>query len=269
MIKNNTMKITTISYAVLALLLLSILAACNKGDDNFLYKGDMLPVTLSGYNGSGEEMEITLDTFRFGAPIGSGTFSLTEAYIFPENKNTVTLRVHETSTGKLVLEKELKKEDGEAKIRFMYMNDKISDMPEMPAVEEGKIKISYMFKPTATNYSGPVDIVLGKYYFIPKVFEEIATIKNANPYEFTSLVTIPTFSTVGQQYNGQNTPVLFVVYLYKAGTKELYTTGTEYTWHATSSTAPKPPSSVASSKLYIFSEAPEGNTMRFRKDLEL
>jgi len=264
------MKITNIFYAALTGIVLSALSSCNKGGDDFLYKGDMFPVTVKGYNNDREELLVKLDTIRFHSNIIPGRrFDMSEAYIFPGKQNTVKLSITEKTTGKPVLEKELKKADGAATVSFFYMNGKVSDMPEIPEAEEGKIKVSYMFKPTVTNYSEPVDIVLGKYYWTPKVFEELGRIKNAKPYEFSNPVTIPTFSTVGQQYNGQNTIVSFVVYIYKAGTNELYTEGTAYTWHATSTTAPKPASSATSSKLYIFSEGPIGNSMRFTKDLEL
>ncbi|MDR6782850.1 hypothetical protein ABIE26_000663 [Pedobacter africanus] len=263
------MKITNIFYAACTGIFLLAQTACNKGGDNFLYKGDMLPVTVKGYNSDGKDLLVKLDTVKFPAYITSGRFNMSGAYLFPPNQNTVKLSITETESGKPVLEKELKKADGAATISFFYMNGKVNDMPEIPAAEEGKIKVSYMFKPTVTNYSEPVDIVLGKYYWTPKVFEELGRIKNAKPYEFSNPVTIPTFSTVGQQYNGQNTIVSFVVYIYKAGTNQLYTEGTAYTWHATSSTAPKPASSATSSKLYIFSEGPVGDSMRFNKDLEL
>jgi hypothetical protein len=263
------MKITNLFYTALTGVFLLMLFACNKGKDDFLYKGDMLPVTIKGYNSDTRELEIKLDTLSFSNPIPAGPFDLSGAYIFPENRNRVKLSVTEKGTGKIVLEKELKKEDGPAKISFFYMNGKAGDMPEVPKLEEGKIKVRYMFKPTLTHYTEPVDIVLGKYYWTPKVFEELATIKNARPYEFSDAVDISTFSTVGQQYNGQNTPVLFVVYIYKAGTKEFYTDKLGYTWHATSSTAPKPASTVASAKLYIFSEFATGGSIRFNKDLEL
>jgi len=263
------MKITNLFHTVLASVFLLMLSACNKGKDDFLYKGDMLPVTIKGYNGDTRDLQIKLDTFRFGNDIPSGPFDMSEAYIFPENRNRAKLSITEKGTGKIVLEKELKKEDSPAKISFFYMNGKASDMPEVPTLEAGKIKVKYMFKPTLTNYTEPVDIVLGKYYWTPKVFEELARIKNAKPYEFSDAVDIPTFPTTGQQYNGQNTLVSFVVYIYKAGTKQFYTDQLGYTWHATSSTAPKPASTVASAKLYIFSEFVTGGNIRFNKDLEL
>ncbi|EDM37749.1 hypothetical protein PBAL39_15029 [Pedobacter sp. BAL39] len=261
--------ITNTIHILLTFTFLMLVAACNKGEDDFLYKGDMLPVTIKGYNGGTEALEVKIDTFKFNFDLPTGSFNLSEAYIFPDGRNSVKISIKEKGTGKLVLEKELNKSEGAATIRFMYMDGKVGDMPEIPAVEADKIKITYMFKPTVTGYTEPVDIVLGKYYFTPKVFEEITRIKNVKPNEFADPVTLSTFSTASQPYNGQNTSVLFLVYIYKAGTNEFYTEGTGYTWHVTSSTAPKPAASVASSKLYIFSESTVGNSIRFTKNLEL
>lgn len=246
------------------------MAACNKGKDDFLYKADRVPVLLKGYNGSNETLEIKLDTFKTNYPLSSNSaFDFIDAYTFHGNSSKIKLSITETGTGKVVLEKEIKKGDGPTPIRFLYANGKVNYLPEKPAVEAGKIKISYLFMPTLTNYTAPVDIVLIKYYFTPKVFEEIIRIKNVKPYEFSEPVTISTFSTATQEYNGQPTPVMFKAYIYKAGTNEFYTNEMEYTWHATSSSAPTPPGSVASSNLYIFNESTVGNSIRFTKLFEL
>ncbi|MBC9930284.1 hypothetical protein [Chitinophaga qingshengii] len=258
------MKTIHILFAVLT----GTLLACNKKEPDFLYEDNMLAVTVKGYNGSEESLEVKLDTFHV-TQADPGKFDATKGCIIPFSQSTVNLSITEKGTGKVVMNKALKKEDSPATFEFFYFNGQMNKMPEIPAFEEGKIKISYMFNPTVTHYTEPVDIVLGKYYFTPKVFEEIARIKNVKPNEFSAPVSIPTFSTTGQTYNGQPTPVLFLVYVYKAGTNEFYTAGSAYTWHATSTTAPKPAASAASSRIYIFEEAPAGNSMRFVKKLEL
>ncbi|HWV68292.1 hypothetical protein [Chitinophaga sp.] len=262
------MKTIHIFFAVLTGTFLTILLACNKKEQDFLYEDNMLAVNVKGYNGSDETLSVKLDTFQVTAA-SPGKFDATKGCVIPVNKPALQLSVTEIGTGKTVMTKTLKKEDSPATIEFFYFNGQVSKMPEIPAFEDGKIKISYMFTPTVTKYAEPVDIVLGKYYFTPKVFEEITRIKNVKPNEFSPPVSIPTFSTTGQVYNGQPTAVLFLVYIYKAGTNEFYTAGSEYTWHATSTTAPKPAASTASSKIYIFEEAPVGNSMRFSKKLEL
>ncbi|MNE23388.1 hypothetical protein D3C80_1166400 [compost metagenome] len=149
------------------------------------------------------------------------------------------------------------------------MDGRISDMPEKPAVQDEKISLTYMFVPDITGYSQPVDFVIGKYFSTPKVFEEITRLKNVKPYEFSESARISTFSTARQEYNGVMTSVSFQVRIYKAGTNIPYVDGTAYTWNELSSTAPKPAASTASSKLYIISEYPNGNIMRFFTRLEL
>lgn len=257
-------------YTLLAGLCLVAFTACNKGADDFLYKGDNVPVSIKGYNGSSEELEVTIDTFKVPALASANALiDLNAAYTFWGDQQTARMVITEKATAKKVLEKELKKGDGPTTLRFLYMNGQVSDMPEKPEAEAGKLKISYMFRPTLTNYTAPVDIALVKYYFTPKVFEEVARIKNVKPYEFSEPFTLPTFSTAVQPYNGVNTSVLFRAYIYKAGTNEFYTEGSAYTWHATSSAVPTPVASTASSKLYIFSESEAAGSIRFTKNLEL
>jgi hypothetical protein len=261
--KKHIIHITCLGVAIL------LLAACNKGENDFFYKEELFPVAFKGYNGSNEDLIIKLDTFTSDLFLSANTsFNSSTAFSFYGSKNTVKLTVSEKSTGKPVLEKELKKEDGNAILSFFYLDGRVGDMPEKPAVEEGKVRIIYMFIPAVTQYSEPVDIVFGKYYITPQVFEEKARINNLKPYEFSEPATIPTFSVARQEYNGVMTSALFSVRIYKAGTNIPYIDGTEYSWNVLNSTAPKPASSNPSSKLYIFSEQPVGNVMRFSTRLE-
>ncbi|NQX38546.1 hypothetical protein SAMN05421820_101574 [Pedobacter steynii] len=257
------MKLNKLYLTCLSIMLLT-LTACNKKDQDFLYKDELVSISLNGYNASNEELIVKLDTINFPASLRpNSSFNSTNAYTLVPTENQIKLTVKEKASGKLILEKELKKEDRAIKLNFIYIDGKIGPMPEKPAVEEGKIKLIYMFQPTITNYTEPVDFVVGKYYSTPKVFEELSRAKNVKPYEFCPAITLPTFSTARQEYNGVMTAVSFVVRIYKAGTDIPYTDGTEYTWNALSSTAPKPVASTPSSKLYIFSEGPVGNIMRF------
>lgn len=245
-----------------------LLAACNKGNDNFLYNEQVLPITIKGYNAGTEDLMVKVDTFNARQTILAGSFALTEGFIFKGNQQSVKLNISTKNTGKLVLEKELKKGDSAVNLNFLYMDGKASDMPEKPAVVNEKISLVYMFVPDVTKYSEPVDFVIGKYFVTPKVFEEVARIKNVKPNEFSKPATISTFSTARQDYNGVMTSVLFQVKICKTGTNTIYTDGTAYTWNDLSSTAPKPTASVAASKLYIFSEAPAGTVMRFLTRLD-
>jgi hypothetical protein len=262
------MKKHTIHTACLSIAIL-LLTACNKGGNVFFYKGEIFPVAFKGYNGSNEKLIIRLDTFTSPLTLNANaSFNDGTSFSFLENKKTVKLTVSEESTGKPVLEKELNKEDGSARLSFFYLDGKLGDMPEKPAIQEDKIKIIYMFIPAVTQYSEPVDIVFGRYFITPQVFEEKARLNNVKPYEFTEAATIPTFSVARQEYNGVMTSALFSVRIFKAGTNIPYIDGTEYTWNALNSSAPKPASSNPSSKLYIFAEQPVGNVMRFSTRLE-
>lgn len=261
------MRLNKLYLAGLSVALLT-LAACSKSEQ--FYKDKLYRINVNGYNGSNEQLDIKVGAATFRSPIQPNTsFNLSDAYSFNSVENKIKLNIFENGTGKLVLEKELKKEDGEAKVNFLYMDGKISAMPTKPAVEKDKISLVYMFQPTITNYTEPVDFVVGKYYVTPQVFEELGRAKNVKPNEFSTPVSIGTFSTARQDYNGVMTSVSFIIRICKAGTNIPYVDGTSYTWNALNSTAPKPAASVASSKLYIFSEAPAGNIMRFATRLDL
>lgn len=257
------MKTTHIFFTIIAFLL--SFSSCKKNGE-ILDNRNVLAVSFSTLNVGNTALEAKIDTFTVEIP--TGKFDITKAFPIPGGQQSMKLTIRDKESGKLVMDQELKKEDGRANVSFFYMNGEIGEVPQVPPVEEGKIKITYMFRPVKTNYAGPVDIAIGKYYLTPKVFEEITRIKNVKPNEFTEPVTFSTFSTTGQQYNGQPSAISFQVYIYKAGTNELYTEGTEYTWNPTASTAPRPSATTASSKLYIFSESP-GNFMAFIKNFEI
>lgn len=261
------MKMNKLFLSYMSVMLLA-LGACKKSEQ--FYKEELFGINLTGYNGSGEVLETKLDDFTFPDGIQpNARFEQNNAYTFKSTENKIKLRVTEKASGKLVLEKEFHKEEGSAKVNFLYMDGKIGPMPDKPAVEKDKISLVYMFQPTVTNYTEPVDFVIGKYYVTPQVFEELARVKNVKPYKFSTPVSIPTFAGGRQDYNGVMTSVSFSVRIYKAGTNVPYIDGTSYTWNALNSTAPRPASSTASSKLYIFSESPLGNIMRFLTRLEL
>ncbi|SDK13607.1 hypothetical protein SAMN04487898_106140 [Pedobacter sp. ok626] len=261
------MKTNKLFLGFMSVMLLA-LAACEKSEQ--FYKDELYGINLTGYNGSGDTLITKLGDITFPDGIlPNARFEQNNAYMFQSTENKIKLRVMEKASGKVVLEKELHKEEGSAKVNFLYMDGKVGPMPDKPEVEKDKISLVYMFQPTLTNYTEPVDFVIGKYYVTPQVFEELARLKNVKPYEFSTAVSIPTFSTARQEYNGVMTSVSFSVRIYKAGTNVPYIDGTSYTWNALNSTAPKPSASAASSKLYIFSESPLGNIMRFSTRLEL
>ncbi|MCW3467828.1 hypothetical protein [Chitinophaga nivalis] len=256
------MKINKISWLLPGIVTFMMLA-CNKDRDNILYKEEVLQINLAGYNATEEELRVKVDTFNLPLGLTKGSFKHRESFIFKGDQQTVRLSITEKSTGKSVVEKEYKRGEDVADLSFLYMNGEVRDMPQKPAVEKGKISLTYMFIPEFTHYSEPVDLVIGKYFATPKVFEEITRIRNVKPNEFSESATFSTFTTGRQEYNGVITTVSFQVRIYKPGTNIPYVDGTDYTWNNISSSAPKPPASTAASKLYIFSESPNGNIMSF------
>lgn len=253
---------------VLAGVCLYVLAGCNKGESDLLNEVNVLPVSLKGFNGGGRPLSVKLDTFKTALPPGSA-FDFTQAVSFLNNHTTVNLSVTDDADGKVLLDTTMTQADAPARINFVYLDGKMSGFPKVAPVESGKLKVSFMFRPTVTKYSGPVDIALVKYYVTPKVIEEMGRIRNVRPNEYSETLALPTFSTAPQLYNGQQTTVSFRALIYKAGTNEYYTEGSGYTWNITTTSVPLPSATASSSKVFIFYETPSGNTMRYTKNFEL
>ena len=106
------MKSINIFLPGIAASLLLLLGACKKNDGNLLDNRNALPVTFSILNVSTVPLEATIDTTKIDIPVGR--FDLNNAYPFPDNKNSLKLTITEKGTGKLVIEKDLKKDDGRA-----------------------------------------------------------------------------------------------------------------------------------------------------------
>jgi len=236
--------------------LLFTLLSCNKGGDDLLYSSNVHMVNLSGYNNSEEELILQLDTF---AATVTPPFSRIE------------FGAKSKATDKILLQREIKASDTtlETNLNVIYMDGKVADFPAVPAPVEGKVQLIYMLQSNILNYREPVDIVFGKFYFTPKVFEEVIRIKNLKPNEFSKPIAFDPFPLGIQDYNGQKTSVLFRAYIYKAGTDIPYSEGSSYTFNQLTSGAPVPSPTTSISKLFIINEAPLNNTMRFNKVLEL
>lgn len=266
------MRTIKLFYAILTGAFLLVLAACNKGEDDFFYKGEVLTVNLTGYNGSSEELEVKIDTvkFKYAVPPNEA-INQSDAYLFSGNQATAKLTITEKSTGKLVLERELKKNERIATVNLFYMDGMVSELPKIPPVEEGKVKMIYMFRPTVTNYTGLLDIEAIKIDQLSGASEKIGRINNVKPNEFTTEpLTFSTFKTGIQVVNGVRQAWSLYLRIYKAGTNEYYTQGTRYTWHENSSSPGKAAASTASSTLYIVGEFPSSGTqMGFRTILTL
>ncbi|ULT25669.1 hypothetical protein KUH03_01270 [Sphingobacterium sp. E70] len=187
------------------------------------------------------------------------------------NKQHLKFIMKSKVTDKILLEREIKATDTatETNLNLIYMNGKVGDFPVIPAPVEGNVQLIYMFQSNMLNYREPVDIVFKKYYFIPKVFEEVIRIKKLKPNEFSQPISFAPFPLGVQEYNGQKTPVLFRAHIYKAGTDIPYTVGTSFQFDPLISVAPTPSPTKAASKLFIINEAPVNNMIQFNKVLEL
>lgn len=256
----------------ISIFLLSTFLSCHKGGDDLLYYSNVHMINLSGYNNSNEELILQLDTFSPTVTPAFSKIAFGANYNFNDpNKQRLKFIMKSKETGKILLEKEIKANDTVAatNLNLIYMDGKVSDFPAVPALVEGKVQLIYMFQSNILNYREPVDIVFKKYYFIPKVFEEVIRIKNLKPNEFSQPISFAPFPLGVQDYNGQKTPVLFRAHIYKAGTDIPYTAGTPFEFDPLISVAPTPSPTKTSSKLLIINEAPVNNMIQFNKVLEL
>lgn len=267
------MNTTTISIvkAIFCVLLCTLLS-CNKGGDDLLYSSNVHMIHLSGYNNSDEQLILQLDTFPATVTPPFSRIDFGANYNFnAASKASIKFTMTSAASGKILLEREIRGTDttAETKLNVIYMDGKVADFPAVPAPVEGKVQLIYMLQSNILNYREPVDIVFGKYYFTPKVFEEVIRIKNLKPNEFSAPVTFDPFPLGIQEYNGQKTSVLFRAYIYKAGTDIPYSEGSPFTFNQLNSGAPVPSPTTSISRLFIINEAPVNNIMRFNKVLEL
>lgn len=266
-----TPKIILTATAISFFLLFSLLS-CNKGGDDLLYHSNIHLINLSGYNNSNEELILQLDTFPPTVTPVFSKIAFGAKYNFNDpGKQRLKFIMKSKATDKILLEREIKATDtaAETNLNLIYMNGKVGDFPVIPAPVEGKVQLIYMFQSNMLNYREPVDIVFKKYYFIPKVFEEVIRIKNLKPNEFSQPISFAPFPLGVQEYNGQKTPVLFRAHIYKAGTDIPYTAGTSFQFDPLISVAPTPSPTKTASKLFIINEAPVNNMIQFNKVLEL
>ncbi|WP_146191013.1 hypothetical protein [Sphingobacterium athyrii] len=261
-----------LSATAISLFLLFTFLSCNKGGDELLYHSNIHLINLSGYNNSNEELILQLDTFSPTVTPAFSKIAFGATYNFNDpGKQHLKFTMKSKATDKILLEREIRANETtvETNLNVIYMNGKVGDFPAIPELVEGKVQLIYMFQSNILNYREPVDIVFKKYYFLPKVFEEVIRIKNLKPNEFSQPISFTPFPLGVQDYNGQKTPVLFRAHIYKAGTDIPYTAGTSYEFNPLTSVAPVPSPTKAASKLFIINEAPVNNIIQFNKVLEL
>lgn len=261
-----------LTATAISFFLLFTLLSCNKGGDDLLYHSNVHMINLSGYNNSNEELILQLDTFSATVTPAFSKIAFGANYNFNDpGKQHLKFTMKSKATDKILLKREIRANDTAVttNLNIIYMDGKVADFPTLPAPVEGKVQLIYMLQSNILNYSEPVDIVFGKYYFTPKVFEEVIRIKNLKPNEFSQPITFDPFPLGIQDYKGEKTSVLFRAYIYKAGTNIPYTEGSPFEFSLLTSGAPVPSPTKAISKLFIINEAPLNNIIRFNKVLEL
>lgn len=201
------MKLLIKNSTIIGLLIL-LLAGCEKAD-NFLVREAALTVSLSGYNGSRNGLDVLVDTFKLGYPIAAdAAFKQSAKYSFREGQEHVQLMVKEQLTGKLIYERQVKAGEYTVRVDLIYVNGKVVEKPALPAKTEGAKQISYLFIPKATNYDKDIDIAYyKKWEYVANgqlVFdkEEQLTKVSTKPYEFSPFLDAPVFQGGRTEING-------------------------------------------------------------------
>ncbi len=263
------MKINQIIY--LGILLLVSLTSCDKGDQ-LLYDSNVHLLELKGYNNSSERLIIKLDTFKSVEVAPFSRIGYNAVYNFNSSSpKSIKLTMSSNLQNQTVLQKEIKgmDQEKESKFNLLYMDGKVSDFPNVPELMPNRVQLVYMFQSNFLKFNEPVDIVFGKYYLTPKVFEEFGRIKNLQPNTFSEPFSFDTFPLGIQEYNGQRTSVVLRAFIYKAGTDIPYTEGTNYIFSYLNSGIPVISPATANTKVFIINENPVGTMMKYNKVLEL
>lgn len=215
-------------YTCITLLLLVTMAACQK-DDNFVIKGEAFSFIISGYNGSSNELEITIDTMTLSSLIqANNSFKRTDQYAFAPGQQQLKLSVKEKGTNKLVYETEVKRGEYSKTINLTYVGGQLIEKPVLPAPIEGFQQVCYLFLPAVSNYSGEVDIVYFKKteyiennQFVLEKEEELAKV-TVKPYAFSTFLKAPVFPGGRTEINGKIYFINPVLKILKAGTSIPY-----------------------------------------------
>lgn len=213
--------------ALLFLLLLSM-AGCQR-DDDFLIREEAFSMIVSGYNGSSNNLEITIDTMTLRDQIqANASFKRTDKYTFSNGQDQVNVVIKEKNSGKVVYEKQVKKGEYSLTIDLIYINGKLIEKPGLPAGKEGFRQVSYLFIPSISGYSGDIDIVYFRKYevfrdgmLVIESMEELARV-SAKPYAFSPFLQGLIFPGGRQEIDGKVYIINQDVKCFKAGTNIPY-----------------------------------------------
>lgn len=144
------------------LLLVTIFVACNKED---MTGQKAMQVLVSGYNGSADEFEISIDTTRYDKTVSNGKFVLKPSsafefnavYTYPTAKKPGMLSIKNPVTGQVLYHKPLPEKGTKAIFNFIYIDSKELDV-NVPAADANTNKLGFYMHYTENN--DPVDIFL-------------------------------------------------------------------------------------------------------------
>lgn len=223
-------------YTCFTVFVLLAINGCQK-DDNFLIKGEAFSVITSGFNGSSNELEITIDTLTLSAGIPpNNNFKRTDRYTFPDAKDEIKFIIREKGTGSLVYEQAVKRGAYTLTIDLIYVNGKLVKKPVAPdSNPEGARLISYLFLPLASGYSADIDIVYYKRYdYIENgywKFDRLEELKRVTvaPYTFSAFLEAAIINGGQTEIDGKIYRINPEVRFCKAGTDIRYHEGTGIT----------------------------------------
>lgn len=121
--------------------------ACNK--DNLL-NGKAIHVTINGYNGSGDELEVSIDSTVYDKSKANGAYILKPMTV--AGFNTVyhyltealhsSVSIKDPATGKVVYQKPLPTTGTKANYNFIYINNQVIDVP-LPEVDASTNQLGF------------------------------------------------------------------------------------------------------------------------------
>lgn len=143
-------------------MLINVLAACNKEELN---PEKAIQVIISGYNGSANELEVSIDTTRYDKSLANGKFILQPAsligfnavytYRDPVLRSKVTLT--DPATGEIVFSKPLPASGTKACFNYIYLDGKVVEV-NPPAAEATTNKLGFYIH--YADSDAPFDIFL-------------------------------------------------------------------------------------------------------------
>lgn len=183
----------------LAALLVTGFSACNKED----YPAEKaMHVLISGYNGTGHTLQVTIDTTEYGKTVNNGAYiyepgeliTFNMAYTYPDNQQERMVTLKDPETGKVVFSKPLPATGTAIGYQFVYFDDKELEI-ERPVADNATNKLGFYVRNTESNE--PFDILLRRNDIATGKVYSHTLIKNARPgtWIYANYVAVEGFDT--------------------------------------------------------------------------